>query len=263
MADAIMAGLELLDLKPSPFGNLLFTPGDRHFGPEEPDADEMAINGLKVRLGDRPLARNLRRLYEKAHKKLPPNLSVYDSYDLFLIPHSVGLLRKSGTASVKAVGYEADFGDAEQVYTLEMLPQTRFVTRLDVSLHAEADLAVEGHAEVPAPARALLDVVESVGGDARLKLSAETKVLGRVSFSLLSPVIQSVGVGKSRIEWKLEADNTPLLGDQMLLQTVAVPLGTESITMRSKAYVLLKPTRLSWPAMFETRSIEVTCPLPQ
>jgi hypothetical protein len=186
---------------------------------------------------------------------------VFDSYDLWLVPHSVGIVRQHGSGRASAFGYQADFRDAEQVYTLDMLPQTKFVTRIEGSFQTEADLALEGHAEVPKEAKALMEAMEWLGGDAHLKLSTEAKLLGRISFSVLSPVIQSVGIGKSRIEWLLDEDDKPLLGDQVFFQTVAVAAGTEKLTFHAKAYALIKGSPFGFRAMFETATIEVSCPL--
>jgi hypothetical protein len=256
-------GIQLLQLEPSPFGDLLRAPGDKHYGLEDESAvpDEISIKGLLVRLGNRPLAKNLRSLYEKAHRELPSDLAVFDSYDLWLVPHSVGILRRHGSALVHAVGYEADFCDAEQVYTLDMLPQTKFVTLVEGSVQAEADIGIEGNAELPDAAKLFLEATESIGGDARLKLSAETKLLGRISLSVMSSVVQSIGIGKPKIEWKIDVDDRPLLGDQMLLQTIAVPAGTESLQFRAKAYALIKGNRFRFPAFFETGIVSVNCPL--
>jgi hypothetical protein len=262
MADALLyRDMKLLELKPSPFGDLLVAPGDHHFGATQPPSDEIQVNGLNVRLSDRPLPKNLCKLYAKSHAALAAELAVFDTYDLWLIPHSVGVLRKFGSAQVTALGYEADFHDAEQVYTLDMLPQTRFTTIIGGSIRLEADLGLEGHAELPEPARKLLDSLESLGGDARLKFSSDAKLLGRISFSLLSPAIQSVGVGKHRIVWQLDLDSQPLLGDQILLQTVAVPAGTKQLQFQAKAYALIKSHAFSFPAMFETTLVDIFCPL--
>jgi len=257
---AVSASHVELELKASPFGDLTIAPGERHFGPSALP-DEIQVNGLRIGIGDRPLPRNLRKLYEKSHAEIPPDLAVFDSYDLWLIPHSVGILRKFGSAKVKSVGYEADFQDAEQVYTLDMLPQTRFVSFVGGELKAEADVGVEGHAQLPETARAFLNSLESLGGDASLRFSSEAKLLGRISFAVMSPVVQSIGVGRQRISWQLDVDEKPLLGDQMLLQTIAVPAGTPEVKFKAKAYALIRSQAFSFAALFETAEIEVVCPL--
>src|SRR5262249_54819345 len=97
--------------------------------------------------------------------------------------------------------------------------------------------------------------------DAKIRLSSELKMVGRVSFSLLSPVIQAVGLRSSRCEWVFEVEQKPLLGDQVMLQTVLVPPGTPSLRLKARGYALLKTSWISFPAPVYTDWLNLKCVL--
>jgi hypothetical protein len=248
--------IQTLELTEGPFGNLLYSPYEVDFG-----ADPISVKDLQVRLGDRPFAKNLRRLYELGHKELPPDLAVFDVYDIWIITHVIGAVRQKGRASIQTLGYEADFEDEDQVYTVDILPRPKFNTMMGVSFENQVDLGIEGHGQLPEEARAFLDAVEFLGGDAKLTLSSDVKVVGRVSFSLMSPIIQAVGIGASRCEWCFEVDRAPLLGDQIMLQTILVPKRTKIVKLKVRGYALIKTGWISFPAMFRTSWLEVECQL--
>ena len=62
MADNTKLSAQEFDLEPSSFGNLFLSPYEVDFGPEEKEDRLISVKGLKIRLGDRPIAQNLRQL---------------------------------------------------------------------------------------------------------------------------------------------------------------------------------------------------------
>jgi hypothetical protein len=245
-------------LEPGPF-DILLPPSQRKtkFGGTEqlprPEDTSISVNQLEVRIGTRILARDLRELYLKTHKEFPEDLEVFSQYDIWIIPHVISAIRRSGWESVRALGYQATFGDSHQGYTVDLLPAPQFTTQAKVEVGVTADLGVEGQFEIPDGVRKFLPDVEPLSADAQCNLSAETKLIGRLGFSLITAKIQAVGVGDSRCEWLFSVDDKPLLGDQRMFQTVLVHRGTESLMMRVRGYARIRTGWSLIPAMFWTK----------
>ncbi len=259
-------------LQPVPFGDLFYSPYDQKFGEVVQQGNQIVVNDMHVRLGDRPIARNLRTLYEQGHKDFPEDLVLFDKYDVWLITHSIGVIRKEGQAKVKTLGYEALYDEAPKVYTTELLPQAKFIRKAGAIFENRVDYTVEGLAQVPdiakvvlaqVPdmAKVVLEAMNVLGGDARFSLSSSLKMIGRISFSVMTPVVQTIGVGASLCQWQFEADEKPLLGDQLMLQTVLVPRYTEKINLKVRGYALIKTGWTRTPVRYETQWLHLQCPL--
>ena len=148
MAENTKLSMQELNLQPGPFGNLLLSPYEVEYGPKEKDP-LVSVSGLKIQLGDRPIAKNLRKLYKLKHETFPGDLAVFDRYDIWLLFHSIGAVSRDRRAEVQVLGYEADFDNEQEVYTVEMLPQSRFCRRFGASFESVVDLGIEGKAQVP------------------------------------------------------------------------------------------------------------------
>ncbi|HJQ70928.1 MAG TPA: hypothetical protein VKA70_18275 [Blastocatellia bacterium] len=248
-----------LELSPGPFGDLLVSPYEIDYGTR---GGEISVNDLTIRLGDRPVCRNLQKLYELSHKELPADVVVFDAYDIWLVTHVIGAIRRpDSSARLKALGYEAVFDEPENIYTIDIAPRSKFVHSLEGKAENTFDLGLDGHAQLPGAIKTWLETVDYIGGDAKIRLSTDLKVIGRVSFSLISPLIQALGLGSSRCEWLYELDPQDLLTDQVMLQTVLVPKGTRSIKFRARGYAHIKPKWISFPALFQTRWLDLECAL--
>lgn len=249
-----------MELRPGAFGDLSLAPyaEGRDFGSE----GIISVKDLEISVGDRPVCRNLRRMYELGGRKVPSEIEVFDLYDIWLITHAVGIIKREGsTAKVKSIGYQADFADADNVFTIDLLPRTKFVSKLSLSSQTEVALGLEGHAQVPEAVTMLLEQVEYLGGDASIRLSSDNRIVGRLSFSVMSPTIQAVGMGSSRCEWIFEEDETPLLGDQLMIQTILVPAGTPAIKFAARGSAFVRTRWLSFAVPFYTDQIELSCAL--
>lgn len=248
-----------MELSPGPFGDLFLSPHDLDLG-EEPGR-RIEVKDLRIQLGEKPIARNLQKLYQASHPKFPKDVMVYDNHDIWLITHVIGAINPKGMPAIKILGYQADFENKDQVYTIDLFPRSEFKTKLGASLTNEFDLSIEGNAQLPDNLVKLMEAVEFLGGDARLKLSSALRVIGRASFSIKTSLIQAVGIASSRCEWCFQVDDTPLLGDQIILQTVLVPKYTEILKFKIRGYAMVKTNWISFPALFRTEWLEVECKL--
>ncbi len=258
MSNQHQLSMKSMELRQSPFEDLLVSPYEVDYGTDKKLQDGIAYKNIEIRLGDRPLCRNLRRLYEQEHKDLPADIAVFDAYDIWMLTHSINAIdRKGDSAKITALGYEADFKESEYVYTIELLPQTKFVSPLEGSFTNKADLLLEGNAKVPDAIKTATGAMNPLGGDARINLSSELKVIGKVEFAVKTSIIQAVGIGSSRCEWMFEKDKKPLLGDQIMLQTILVPRFTTSAQCNIRGYAMLKPNWISFPVKFYTDWIDI------
>src|ERR1041385_6713187 len=87
---------------------LLTTPDKKVYGGTP---SEIKKKRIRIRLGERPTARNLRLLLEGAGQTLPPNLSVYKGYNIWLINLSVGVVKEGGWQDVTQLGLQTEMPD--------------------------------------------------------------------------------------------------------------------------------------------------------
>lgn len=237
--------------------NLLVPPSQRHLGGDEPDIE---ADRLRLRIGDRPIARNLRRLYELSDRQLPDTLEVFTSYDLWLLTHAVSVIKEGGYKRVRHLGYRMSFQEKPRVTVVDILPQTHFVTKVGGFFRAETDIQLNGEAKVPDSLTELLEEVESISLGGQIRISAEANVVGRVSFSVMTPVIQAVGVGSNGSEWVFRKDEQPLLGDQLMIQIVLTPRRLREIKFRAQLHAAIT-TFDFLPALLESDWLDLECEL--
>src|ERR1017187_3248169 len=214
---------------------LAIPPSQRSYG-GEPVVEK---GHVRLRIGERPIVRNLNLLYRKSGRALPADLEVFSAYNIWLIVFSVGVVREAGLREVERFGFVATFPEKPRVTILNVLPQTRFVTRAGARLRAEATLALNGGAKVPEALTQAISATEVLSGDAQLRLTTEANVVGTLSFSLITPVVESVGVGGRRAEWVFEKAEEPLVGDQQMVVTLLTPKTVDEleVTVRLSATV--------------------------
>lgn len=214
-------------------------PSERTFGPG--GRADLQKGQVLLRVGQRPIVTNLKGVYLKSHQELPPNFEVFSAYDIWLIAFGVGILRKAGFREVKQFGLSVTFPEKPRVTVLDVLPQTEFVKRLGSDLKSELALGLNGSAR--ASANVVADIVPTaplqLSADASLKASAELNVVGNISFSVQTPIIQAIGVGGSCAEWVFKKSDKPLVGDQHMMVTLLTPKNTEDLetTLRLSATI--------------------------
>lgn len=217
---------------------LAIPPSQRTFGPR--DTADLQKGHVRLRIGDRPVVCNLKLLYLKSHQKLSPQFEVFSAYDIWLIAFGVGILRESGFSEVDHFGFSVTFPQKPRVTVLDVLPQTEFIKRIGSELKSELALSLNGSARASAYAGPIPESVVplALSADASLKASTELNVVGNISFSVQTPVVQAIGVGGCCAEWVFKKVDKPLVGDQHMMVTLLTPSDTEEI----KATVRLSAT---------------------
>jgi hypothetical protein len=201
---------------------------------------------VTVRIGQRPIVRSLRELYERAGKALPPDLQVFSSFRLWMITHVVSVVREeSGIKDINRLIYEAQFGSDVEVTTVQVLPQTEFIKKFSVdgrtSWAVDVGLGVNGQVTVPAAITELLGQTDIVSFDGKLKakidIANSVSVVGNLSFSVTTPKVVAVGVGSDYCRWEFTKHDVPLIGDHLMIQILLVPKHTPELAFQSRVSV--------------------------
>jgi hypothetical protein len=224
-----------LDFKSARDPDLLVPPSKRTFG-AEPDIE---VGQLRLRIGERPVARNLRLLYEMSKRELPSDLEVFVSYDIWLLTHSVSVIKEGGYKKIRQLGYQVRFPDKPKVTVLEVLPQTHFVTKVGGFFKSEADIQINGQASMPESITHLLNTVENLSLGGKLVLSEQVNLVARITFAVMTPVIQAVGAGDNGSEWVFRQDEQPLLGDQLMIQILLTPRRLRALDFKARVYATI------------------------
>lgn len=202
---------------------------------------EPELNGIKVRIGNSPIVYNLEELMRRSNRELSPELQLqFESNNIYLVTHAIGVVRISGKAKVVELQYDAEVVNVADARTIDLLPKTRFNERFKVELGLSGTVKAAGSfsAEVPEELKNSLSGTSlSLGGELELELSTNAKFVGKVNYSIKLPVVQSSGVASNKCTWILNPDANPLLGDQLLVQTITVPKGINNLTYSVKGLV--------------------------
>jgi hypothetical protein len=237
-------------------------------------AGETNALGLRVRLGNEPIVKNLRTILEKVHGSLPPQMAYhFQEKEVYTIVHGIGVTRLKGNAKVDELQYDAEMVDDSGrqlvgAQTIDLIPHTRFREVIRANINLQGGLSVSGNASAELPAgllNSLLDEFVDVGAAMNIQLSNSSSFIGKFTYSLKYPVVISTGIASNTCHWVLKPDeeNTPLLGDQLLVQTVAVPKGFDKIKFRIKGTVKVDQGLLYKQQIKETDWYEVEVLLSQ
>ncbi len=201
---------------------------------------DLEKGGITLRIGYRPQARNLRLLYEKSGKQLPPDLEVYHAYDLWLLTHTVGIVDNDFARNVRQFGYKVWFSDemndAKRITVVKVLPETRFIEHINGKFETHADLGASGNAEVPKQMSDLLGQIVGLSADAKISLSTQTNLVGRISFEVLTNVVNAVGENDMYSEWLFHRVERPLIGTQVMMQVLRTPRRMRKLEFKAQVY---------------------------
>ncbi|MGV3598250.1 MAG: hypothetical protein ACO1PI_10310 [Bacteroidota bacterium] len=194
--------------------------------------------GIALRIGNSPIVKNLKHLFEFSEKALPADLQVlFQTKDIYLIVHMVGAIRVNGNARIDELQYNAEIIGLKDAQTIDLLPNTSFKDALSINTSLEGALSGGGNFSATLPSsltETLLNNDITLGGDMKIQLSSNTNFIGKFTYNLKFPVVQSTGIASNFCSWILNPNSSPLLGDQLLIQTVAVPKGTSKIMYQAK-----------------------------
>ena len=174
------------------------------------DSDQ---RGLVAQIADQPIAHKMSGVYEACGLKAEDGL-IFDRFVAWLVPHRVGILRRSGRAEPTSVGIDIEYLAGGTCSVISMLPAPEFLERG----HAAVSIDIRGSvqpAPVPIAAAAAIEVLgmqasASASGSIGLDFSAK----------VFSPKISAIGVGASRCSWVFHKADEPLHGRDLTTWSV-------------------------------------------
>lgn len=239
---------------------------DMHFGPGEVDE-----GGFYAEANDQPLAVRFRAVQTALGAEAPPKLTQWleDSYDLWLIPHRLSVIRRAGAAEVVSVGVEVEYLQPDPALrrtcsVVSLLPSFEYI------VHGEVGGGVTAAGRFTAAGEAMPGVPSFKGGtpvtsagQLELGLTSDLQVGFRFNATASTPRVSAIGVGASRCEWRLDKDREPLFGrDIETWSVLALPWDQTELRYRMRFYLITRafffPTRRQsdWTG-------PIICPLPR
>lgn len=210
-------------------------------------------------LGDRPYAQSVKKLYETSERKLPPKFAALKG-ETYIVTHAIGMVAKQSAANdITILGYKASIDGAGA--TVDLFPNTRVRDFISADLKFNAGVAADGSAKTPELLGNLAKDVINLGAGAELHLGTEANLVGNLTLSVKTPVIQAVGQASSTVTWQFDKADNPLVGDQVMIQTVLVPKGQETLKLNIQGFAVfyygLLNQLLARPIRLETKPLTV------
>lgn len=230
-----------------------------------PEQIEESQGGFIARLHDRPIGLSLKSMFTE--RKTSPKAKLYDSFDLWMIPHRFSIQRLSGFATIAKAGCEVQYlSEGETLSIISLIPATEYVETLKAGVDLKssgkagfrfrADLSDTGLLEQIGDALTkLLPVSASAGLSASTQLSANAKI--NLSMSVLTQHIAAIGIGSTHCFFQLSAHEEPLFDrDIETWAIVALPKRTEEVKYRLRCF--FETRRLFVPRTWQTGWTEIT-----
>jgi hypothetical protein len=236
--------------------------GPKSFGPRKEEAPAEELTGLRARVHEAPVAYSLKALFDSLGKQVKSEL--YSSFDVWIVPHRISVIRHSGLAEVTAVGCQIRYEASRKTLSIvSLLPASQFISlgRLGakIELKMGCDLAETGAALEQT-------TVMNEGGQSiklgplAVGLAAHSEIGLNLQAEVLTPYIAAVGVGSTSCDFRFDRHKEQLFNrDIETWALVALPKRSKEIEYSIKYYfdsrVVFVPTRR------ESEWVRVTCRL--
>jgi hypothetical protein len=210
-------------------------------------------------IADEVVAISLPRMFEKRGVAIPAEYALYGkSYDLWLVPHRVGILRKAGLREVTSVVVEARFETERKTCAIvSLLPQSKFVRVGGLSFEACVD--INGRSSTPSSSVAM-EPIPGMGLSAGIVAGVNASLAFEAA--VLTPVIQAIGEGTREARWVFEQDKRPLYGSDVAMWSVLLlprlPL-MKKITYKLRAHITHRV--FVFPTVWSSPQTTVNCTL--
>jgi hypothetical protein len=237
----------------------------RHFATQEDEPGIIDTGQFFAQYGDQPLPFRLRDVYEQFGKTL--DLRLYRRFEIWVVPHRIGIIRRSGNAEVTSVGIRVEFkSDEETCSIISLLPAFKYIIhgKVGADVSFGGTLTAAGEAKIATPDMKELDgqAVELSG----IKFSAGTdnSANANIGFhyvaTISTPSVSAIGEGSSRCEWRIDKDVEPLFGKTIdTFAIIALPKRKRTLQYDLSFYI---NTRTLWfPTRRESKPVTVTCDL--
>ncbi len=200
--------------------------------PENNNSSTSEVLGIKLRLGNQPLAYDLEKLQQHSGKAtVHPKVS---GTRQFMVVHVMSALRIQGKARVDELHYSAVSSNPLSLQTIGLIPQTKFDQFMKGSFGLSGALNIFGQVSTEIPpivTETLVNQFIDLGAGMKFQLCTASEFIGKYTFNLQTPIIQSSGMGSNACDWIIypNEEKIPLLGDQLLIQLVSVPCSCDTL----------------------------------
>lgn len=235
-------------------------PYERHLAGEIGEGSILS-DKISIKVGNNPIVYNLKKLYELSGKTVPPEIQIFTSYDIWILNFNIGILKSGGLDNVKQVGFKVKYNKPSFINVIETMPKTEFIKLLDGKLTFEVDLGLDGHLNPPNINLPFLSEEKAIGLGGKLNLSTDNSIVGRLNFSVVSPLVMSVGIGSNTAEWILNKDENPLYGDDITFTNIImVESDTDKIELEAMVYSTISVYNLI-PSRRSSQWMKIACDL--
>jgi len=223
-------------------------PRERNLGGTKGVDDASLKNGnIRIYYGDRPIVFNLLEWYAKLGKPIPEDIQIFDAYRVYIIFHTIGTVKTWGTQYLEQLGLRVKFDSqlGEEVTVLNVLPQPEFIKIADGKIVFNADIGLNGKAELPKVDIKGDNGLQPFGVDGKIGISSKADFALNVSYTLNTPHIMAIGRGSSRSEWVFNRHEKGLTGyDIQMGQVVMVSQFVQELSFKVQLYATLESFNL-------------------
>src|SRR5688572_1155169 len=71
--------------------------------------DKLDEGGFFARPADQPIGFRLRQILDKLGRPATPELALYEMFEVWLVPHRVAIIRRSGKAEATSIGMQIEY----------------------------------------------------------------------------------------------------------------------------------------------------------
>jgi hypothetical protein len=215
-------------LVPEPASRMLLTPrAGLTYGGKRSNSD-LKVGPCRVRIGRRPTIHNLRSLYKRRGRGLPEEFDIFWTHEVWLLNHTVGLLRDENSLEAYSLQYELELDESAIIQGV--LPDAGLMAELPNGPYCRADILLNGRVvpEFPEPAG---EELENLAGGA-FQSSERDAVVGRVLLPALTSQVHGMGPGCNIASWVFRKSEGSLEGYQPMATTLLLDKYAESLSCR-------------------------------
>ena len=211
---------------------------------------------IRGQIADQPIGFLLTEVCETLGVPIPPEIDLYERFNLWLIPQRVSVSKDGGITEPVSVGIEVEYRNDDPAVDLNrrmtccvvnMLPGSEFIRLGYLKGNLSGSFSPSGEFKVSTKDLPLEPYLPLTANLRAGTTSALEFGIG-INLSVTVPLISAVGVGDSRAEWVFNEESTNLYGKDIETWTVlAVPKEMSEIKHRLRLYLILRT------AFFSTR----------
>ncbi|MGA2138611.1 MAG: hypothetical protein ABSH14_07090 [Verrucomicrobiia bacterium] len=210
---------------------------------------------------EQPIALKLRDICETLKRPVPPEVTLYEMFEVWLVPHRVSIIRRRGKAEATSIGIQIEYIHKDTTCSvISLIPSPQFVHHGTVGFQGlfQGKVSAAGNAS-PTPEDLQFNTEKALG-----KLSIGVMASGEVGFrfkaEVVTPFIAAVGIGDSSCEWRFDKHEDALFGKDIETWTMlALPKTQTKLSYRLRYYICTRT--LFVPTRRQSEWVEIACAL--